>query len=252
MPSSGKAIQANSAQAAAPRQRQQKVFDVRYADVNALTGMLNDMRRGSSPDRAIPQPDLHAIAVEAYTPAFLQSAEELIRRYDVPAMSVGQNHDFEIVAYILVAGRTPVIGEALPADLENVAKHLKETFGYTDVKLVDSALEHAREGRDALVKGNVNGVSDGATQPSSYEMTHRLIRYEPGGQKGSIALYGFQFKLRLAYMASSQTASVMQWQDVVFQTDLNIPEGQSVVVGKSKVGTEDKSLVLVVKARTIE
>jgi hypothetical protein len=249
MADSGKA---NTTQAPVPRQRQQKVFDVKYADVNALTGMLNDLRRGSSPDRAIPQPGLHAIAIESYSPAFLQSAEELIRRYDVPAMSVGQNHDFEVVAYILVAGRAPVTGEALPADLEGVAKQLKETFGYIDVKLIDSALEHAREGRDALVKGNVNGLSDGATQPSSYEMTHRLIRYEPGAQKGSIALYGFQFKLKVAYMTSSQTVSVAQWQDVVFQTDLNIPEGQSVVVGKSKVGTEDKSLVLVVKARTIE
>lgn len=245
-------VQPNSAPVATPRQRQQKVFDVKYADVNALTGMLNDMRRGSSPDQAIPQPGLHAIAVEAYSPAFLQSAEELIRRYDVPAMSVGQNHDFEIVAYILVAGRAPVTGEALPTDLEVVATHLKETFGYTDVKLIDSALAHAREGRDALAKGNVNGLSDGATQPSSYEMTHRLIRYEPGTKKGSIALYGFQFKLKLAYLATTPTTSLMQWQDVVFQTDLNIPEGQSVVVGKSKVGTEDKSLVLVVKARTIE
>lgn len=234
------------------RKRQQKVFDVKYADVGALAGMLNDMRQGSSPDRAIAQPGLHAIAVEAYSAAFLQSAEELIRRYDVPEMSVGQNHDFEIVAHILVAGRTRVTGQALPPDLAGVATQLKETFGYTDVKLVDSALVHAREGRDALVKGNVNGLSDGATQPSAYEMSHRFIRYEPGGKKGSIALYGFQFKLQLAYMTASPTVSVMQWQDVVFQTDLDIPEGQVVVVGKSKVGTEDKSLVLVVKARIIE
>ena len=236
----------------APRQRQQKVFDVKYADVDALTGMLNDLRRGSSPDRVIPQPGLHAIAVEAYSPAFLQSAEELIQRYDVPPMNVGRNHDFEIVAHILVAGRTPVTGEALPAGLDDVVKQLKETFGYTDVKLVDSALSHAREGRDAFVKGSVNGLADGATQPSTYEMAHRMVRYEPGAQKGSIELYGFQFKLRLAYTATSQTVSVSQWQDVAFQTDLNIPEGQTVVVGKSKVGTEDKSVVLVVTARLIQ
>jgi hypothetical protein len=243
---------ATSTQASASRQRQTKVFDVKYADVEALTGMLNDLRQGSSPDRVIPQPGLRAIAVEAYSPAFLQSAEELIRRYDVPAMGAAQSRDFEVVAHILVAGRTPVTGEALPPDLAGVAKQLKETFGYTDVKLVDSALSHAREGRDAMVKGNVSGLSDGATQPSSYEMAHRLARYEPGAKNGSVALYGFQFKLKLAYMAANPAASVMQWQEVVFQTDLSLPEGQSVMVGKSKVGTDDKSLVLVVKARTIE
>lgn len=246
--------QAAPTKAAAPpaRQRLQKVFDVKYADVNSLTSMLNDLRRGSSPDRVIPQPGLHAIAVEAYSTAFLQSAEELIRQYDVPPMNVGQNHDFEIVAHILVAGRTPVAGEELPAALADVVKQLKDTFGYTDVKLVDSALAHSREGRDAFVKGNVSGLADGATQPSTYEMTHTLVRFEPGGKKGSIELYGFHFKMRLAYVSASQTVSVTQWQDVAFQTDLNIPEGQFVVVGKSKVGTEDKSLVLVVNARAVE
>lgn len=225
---------------------------MKYADVNALAGMVNDLRQGSSPNKAVPQPGQHAITVEAYTPVFMQEAEELIRRYDVPAMDVGQNHDFEIVAHILVAGRTPVTGEALPADLDGVARQLKETFGYTDVKLVDSALERAREGRDALVKGSVNGLSDGATQPSSYEMSHRLIRYEPGEKKGSIALYGFEFKMKLCYTVASQSFSVAQWQDVVFQTDLNISEGQYALVGKSKVGAEDKSVALVVKARVIE
>jgi hypothetical protein len=231
-----------------------KVFDVKYASVDALTGMLNDMRQGSSPDKAIPHPSLHAIEVEAYSTAFLQSAEELIRRFDVPEMSVARNHDFEIVAHILTASRDPSAGaalpNALPKELEEVGKQLKDTFGYMDVTLVDSAIEHCREGRDAFTKGSVSGLSDGATQPSTYEIAHRLVRYEPGAKKGSITLYGFQFRLRLAYLPAGQTTGPTQWQDVTFQTDINIPEGQSVVVGKSKIGTEDKSLVLVLQVRT--
>lgn len=240
-----------AAKAALPesRKRQVKVFDVKYASVDALSAMLNELRQGSSPDKAIPQPGLHAIAVEAYSTAFLQSAEELIRRFDVPVMNVAQNHDFEIVAHILAASRAPLAGDALPKELAEVAKQLKETFGYTDVKLIDSALEHCREGRDAFTKGNVSGLSDGATQPSTYEMTHKVVRYEPGVKQGSVTLYGFQFKLRLAYLRTGQIAGPTQWQDVTFQTDLNIPEGQSVVVGKSKIGTEDKSLVLVLQVR---
>jgi hypothetical protein len=240
-----------AAKAAAPeaRKRQVKVFDIKYASPDALADMVNDLRHGSSPDKAIPQPSLHAIAVEAYSTAFLQSAQELIQRFDVPEMSVAQNHDFEIVAHILAASRTPIAGDALPKELEAAAKQLKETFGYTDVKLVDSAIEHCREGRDAFTKGNVSGLSDGAVAPSSYEMTHRIVRYEPGAKSGSVTLYGFQFKLRLAYQPAGQTTGPTQWQDVTFQTDLNIPEGQSVVVGKSKIGTEEKSVVLVLQVR---
>jgi len=231
------------------RKRQVKVFDVKYASVDALSGMLNDLRRGSSPDKAIPQSGLHAIAIEAYSSAFLQSAEELIQRFDVPEMNVAQNHDFEIVAHVLAASRTPITGDAVPKELEDGARQLKETFGFTDVKLVDSVVEHCREGRDAFTKGNVSGLSEGTVPPSTYEMAHRVVRYEPGAKKGSVTLYGFQFKLRLAYMPAGQTTGQAQWQDVTFQTDLNIPEGQSVVVGKSKIGTEDKSVVLVLQVR---
>jgi hypothetical protein len=250
-PGSAVVAQPGPAKAAAPepRKRQVKFFDVKYANVDALSGMLNELRHGSSPDKATPQPSLHTIAVEAYSTAFLQSAEELIQRFDVPEMMVAQNHDFEIVAHILAASRTPLAGDALPKELNDVAQQLKETFGYTDVKLIDSALEHCREGRDAFTKGNVSGLSDGAAQPSTYEMTHKVVRYEPGAKKGSVTLYGFQFKMRLAYQPAGQTAGPTQWQDVTFQTDLNIPEGQSVVVGKSKIGTEDKSVVLVLQVR---
>lgn len=227
-----------------------KLFEVKYASVEALAGMLNELRQGSSPDRAVAQPGLHAVEVEAYSAAFLQSAEDLVRRFDVPEMSVEQNRDFEIVAHILAASRSPSAGLALPKELEDTARQLKETFGYTDVVLVDSAIEHCREGREAFTKGNVSGLSDGTTQPSSYEMTHRIARYESGAKRGSVTLYGFQFKMRLAYLPAGQTAGPTQWQDVTFQTDLNIPEGQSVVVGKSKIGTEDKSLVLVLQVRT--
>lgn len=250
-PAAAAAAQPDQVKAALPeiRKRQVKVFEVKYASVEALSGMLNDLRPGSSPDRAIPQPGLHAIEVEAYSAAFLQSAEELIQRFDVPEMSVAQNHDFEVVAHILSASASAGAAAPLPNDLEGTAKQLRETFGYTDITLVDSVIEHCREGRDAFTKGNVSGLSDGATQPSSYEMTHRMVRYEPGMKKGSITLYGFQFKMRLAYLPAGQTTGPTQWQDVTFQTDLNIPEGQSVVVGKSKIGTEDKSLVLVLQVR---
>jgi hypothetical protein len=251
LPPKPESTTAAAGRSAAPeaRKRQVKVFDVKYASAEALAGMLNDMRQGSSPDKAIPHSRLHAIEVEAYSSAFLQSAEDLILRFDVPEMSVAQNHDFEVVAHILSASTTAGAAATLPKDLEDAARQLKETFGYADVTLVDSVIEHCREGRDAFTKGNLSGLSDGATQPSSYEMTHRMVRYEPGTKKGSITLYGFQFKLRLAYLPAGQTAGPAQWQDVTFQTDLNIPEGQSVVVGKSKIGTEDKSLVLVLQVR---
>lgn len=250
-PGSAPPVKPESVPAVQPetRKRQVKIFDVKYANVGALSSMLNDLRHGSSPDRAVPQPGLHAIEVEAYSAAFLQSAEELIRRFDVPEMSVAQNHDFEIVAHILAASGTAGAATTLPKDLEAVTRQLKETFGFTDVTLVDSAIEHCREGRDAFTKGYVSGLSDGATQPSSYEMTSHMVRYEPGTKKGSITLYGFQFKLRLAYLPAGQTTGPTLWQDVTFQTDLNIPEGQCVVVGKSKIGTEDKSVVLVLQVR---
>ncbi len=140
-----KTVQAGTAPAE-KRQWLQKVIDVKYADVNALARLLGNLAQGDLDprfNRVIAQPDLHAISIGTYDPSFMQMAEEMVKRYDVATWSwvhpAAQVRDIEVTAYILEVSPKGTAGDALPPDLDGVAKQLRTLFGYRDLKLMDTS-----------------------------------------------------------------------------------------------------------------
>jgi hypothetical protein len=228
----------------------QKVIDVKYADTIQLADLLGNMQQGGSPDRVKPQPQLHAISIGTYDPSFLKLAEEIIQRYDVPTAKTATGHQYgvEIVAHILLAAPKGASGDAVPADLEPVAKQLRSVFGYADIRLLDSALIRGREESGSEVTGILSELTEGVKMEVFYDIHVSKVRVEPGGKVNSIVLQGFRFRTRIPY----QEGAGVQFRDVGFDTDLSIAEGQKVVVGKSRAGMDNQSLILVLSARVVE
>jgi hypothetical protein len=233
----------------------QKVIDVKYADTVALAKLLGNLTQGDSDpriNRAIAQPDLHAISIGTYDPSFLKLAEEIVKRYDVPQAAPSLTRPqlgVEIVAHILLAAPKGSSGNALPADLDPVAKQLRSVFGYTDIRLLDSALIRGREARRSDLIGSLSGLMEDQKHPADYRITIRKISVEPSGKANSVALEGFDFSARVPYEVR---AGQFENTNINFSTDLSIPEGQKVVVGKAHVGTTDGALILVLSARVVE
>jgi hypothetical protein len=232
----------------------QKVIDVKYADVNALAKVIGNLTQGDADpriNRALAQPDLHAIAIGTYDPTFLQFAEEVIKRYDVPgrAPSASRSHNIELVTYLLIASHKGAAGNALPADLDGVAKQLRGVFGYTDIKLLDGALTRSLEGHKSQTNGSINGIVEGGTMPADYQIFFEFSHVEQGEKRNSIVLHDFRFTSRVPYEYAPGKWNNAQ---VDFTTDLDIPEGQKVVVGKSNIGIDDKALVLVLTAHLVD
>lgn len=230
----------------------QKVLDLKYADAAVLAKLLGNLQRyGSDVQIIAPQPDLHAISIGTYDASFLKLAEEIVQRYDVPKAAQATSHQYgvEIVAHILLAGPKGSSGDALPAGLEPVAKQLRSVFGYTDIRLLDSSLILGREGRSSNVSGTLNGLAEGQKSQIVYQVQIRKIAVEPGGKGNSIALGDFRFSVRLPDDRGSEKTDFI---DVGFNTDLNVLEGQKVVVGKSHIGASSDALILVLSARVVE
>jgi hypothetical protein len=229
----------------------QKVIDVKYADPAALEKLLRGLE-GDNRDRVNAQPDLHAISVGTYDPSFLKLAEEIVKRYDVPQAAPSLTRPqlgVEIVAHILLAAPKGSSGNALPADLDPVAKQLRSVFGYTDIRLLDSALIRGREARRSDLIGSLSGLMEDQKHPADYRITIHKISVEPSGKANSVALEGFDFSARVPYEVR---AGQFENTNINFSTDLSIPEGQKVVVGKAHVGTTDGALILVLSARVVE
>ena len=227
----------------------QRVYDVKYADANVLQRLLTSVAPGGSNVNA--QPDLHAISIGSYDEAFLHTAEELIKRYDVarrPEAELG-GRNVELVVYILLAQQKGVAGDVLPPELDGVAKQLRTVFGYGDITLMDSAFVRCREGRESQVTGSFSGIAEGAKSPSNYEIRFASMRVEAGEKRNAIAFKGFHVRVISQYEALPG-----QWQNqqTGIDTDVSVVEGQKVVIGKSKVGNLDKALVLVLTARVVD
>jgi hypothetical protein len=229
----------------------QKVIDLKYADPNALAKLLGNMQRGGNTGGVIAQPDLHAISIGTFDPSFMKLAEELIQRYDVPPAKPSAPHQYgvEIVAHILLAGPKGSSGDALPADLAPVAKQLRSVFGYTDIRLLDSALIRGREARSSEVTGTLGTLAEGQKAPAIYRIRIKKIGVEPGAKGNTVALEDFGFYPRIPYDSGQG-----QWQnmDLGFNTDLDVLEGQKVVVGKSHIGLGSDALIVVLSARVVE
>lgn len=240
---------------------QQKVFDVKYAEVQALANLVRSIAQGRD-TRVVDNPTLRAISVGTTTPADLAAAEELIKRYDVPrGIAPTGNRNIELVAYMLMAAPKGTAGDALPAELDAVAKQLKAVFGYNDLRLLDSALIRTREGVPVEANGTAGAVS--------LKILHRTTNYSlriarsavVSSERGNtIRLDGFRFTLRVPYSVEQTQAAPgipsqspqYIYSDVGFNTELDIREGQKVVVGKAKADNTDSAFILVLTAKALD
>jgi hypothetical protein len=217
--------------------RIQRVYEVKHADVKQLYEIVQ------GPDVNV-RFNEHFRTISLFGSAdAVAFAEEIIKRFDTARPSArASSRNVELICYILLAAPRGTAGEAVPADLEPAVKQLKATFGYNDFRLLDSSLIRAQEG---------GGVStDGYTAPPNpetpgsqgrYELrVHRGIRIATDERGARIRLEGFSFVLKVSGM------------NVVFSSDIDIRDGQKVVIGKAKGDASAGAYILVLSARAVD
>ncbi|QOY91740.1 hypothetical protein [Paludibaculum fermentans] len=251
--------------AAQERKWQQKVFDIRNADAQALARLVQGVMRDRD-TRVIDNGALKAISVGSYEANDLQAAEELIKRFDVPRgeSPTGAPRNIEVVAYMVLAGKTGTVGDAVPAELDGVVKQLKAVFGYSDYRLMDTAVLRVREGQTSDSSGNAGMVDPNLpSAPWTYQMKLKATTAQTGPKGNVLRIDGFRFGLRIPYVSagtqsfqSGQGAPIVtpnwNYTEVGFSTDLDIREGQKVVVGKSKVDRSGNAFILVLTAKAVD
>lgn len=221
----------------------QRIVELQHqkpAEIGALLSNSGVQVRASEPLKAI----------SLYGPKNLVEALEAeIRRLDKPVMVTWRNID--LVAYFMLTSTKGGAGGALPKELEPVARQLESIFGMRDFRLFETAFMRAREGTPMETSGSVQvPVSGSGFPPSNYQIRCRSTSISHMGTSRVIRLDDFRFGIRVPYTLPS--SAQFQFSDVVLNTNLDIREGQKVVVGQSRVGEGDASLVLVLTARVTE
>jgi hypothetical protein len=187
------------------------------------------------------QNGLHAVVVEG-PPAEIERAEQIIKELDRPSPSeTARGKDVEVTISLIGATTKTESAHNLPPDLAGVAKQLHEIFPYTDYRLLDRAVLVSRIG---------NGSSAGSFMPdfpepnpnnrkSQYSIAYKIV---PDLSSTSPEILKFE---ELTFEGE------LPWGNVRLRTDLDMRDGQKVVVSKTTVDNDDSAIFLVLSAKEL-
>lgn len=233
--------------------RVQKMFVLKYADPNQLVQLLQVFGGNFTPNTS-----MHVLAVST-TPEAMAAVEDALKRLDVPS-AAPQNVD--ITAYFLVGSSSENAPPGtVPKDLESVVTQLRNAFTYKNYRLLDVLTLRTRTGREAQTSSTSGSVTIGNT--SQPIITQFRLQSVSISADGSIRIDGLRASNRVPVAYGSFQPGVggvgvnplvntqFSYQDIGINTDLDIKEGQKLVVGKMGM-SPNEALFLVLTARVAQ
>jgi hypothetical protein len=216
-----------------------RVFQFKYADARALQRVLSPYGRVEA------DPMLKALTITVRDNNVLSEVEQIVKRFDVPPPPVP---NIDVTIYLMSALGTPSSG-AVPAELEPVVKQLKNTFSYKGYQLIDTEVIRVRAGQG----GDVSGVVDGAPSVDGNKTISRVgfrsasVSTDEKGR--AIRIDGLKVGLRIPIAAGEKK---YQYIETGLNTDVDVREGQKVVVGKANMDGSDRASIVVLTAKVVE
>ena len=226
---------------AAPKKPQvQRLFILKYADPMQLVTLLQVF------DASVRQnAEMHALAIEA-SPEAMRAIEDAIQKLDVPS---AMPKNIEMTVYLLVATDAATqAGSAIPKDLEAVATQLKDAFPFKNYGLLDVLTFRTRTGQSVSTTSSGGSFQIGS-RPVSVISSLRIasIGVESDGSTVRIDKMNSDYRVPVP---SSNGVEQYTYQNLGIQTDLDIKEGQKVVVGRLGI-IHDQALFLVMMAKVL-
>jgi hypothetical protein len=215
-----------------------RIIPVKYADVRSLADMLGIFGCGIM--RAV---DLKVLAVSCPSEALVTAIEEAVKRLDVPPPAV---KNVELTAYFLLGGEKELHeGKPVPPELEPVVKQIRSAFAYKNFGLLDTLVLRTRAGQPARVNGvvQVGTPPGGSTGTSAFAIGSATPSADGGVVRIDRLSASIIYRIRTPTSDSGRGAEI--------NADVDIREGQKVVVGKSSLEGPDKALIVVLTAKVL-
>jgi len=220
------------------RNHVQKVFAIKHAEVNAMGQAIRIF-----PVEVRENPNLRVIAVSG-PPALMPTIEDTIRKLDVPPPTP---QNVELTVYLLLGSDQE---GSVASELDAVAKQLKATFGFKGFRTLDTLVVRSRDGRGASVKG-IAQLGSGTAYSSPYHFRYSAARILPDEKGRSIRLDGLAFSASIV-TGRHGAGVVTRSDDAGFGADVDVREGQKVIVGKTAVEGTNTALMLVITAKVLD
>jgi len=187
----------------------------------------------------VPQSALHVLSVRAPQEQ-IAAIEDAVKRLDVPQTGP---KTVDLTVHILVASdRDETQLKAVPSSLKPVVDQLKGMLSYKQYYLLDTLIGTAVDSRYVTLTGSVAGlrpttvgaVYDGprsiTPETENYQFTANILVQNGDTSAATVRLTGLRYSLG----------------GVTITTEIDVPPGKQVVVGKATSG--ERAFILVVSA----
>ena len=175
--------------------------------------------------------------------------EQVIQRFDVPPPAV---KNIEVTIYLMSALGQPA-ASSVPPELEGVVRQLKSMFSYKGYQLMDTQVIRVRPGQVGEASGVVDsGPSSGEAKTiSQIKFKAALVSLDEKGR--AIRIDGLKVGLKMPITSTGPTGvKSYQYLDTGISTDIDIHEGQKVVVGKANMDGSDRASIVVLSAKVVD
>jgi hypothetical protein len=206
-----------------------KLIQLKYVSADRVRNLLRNYTNAS----VDADDNLHMIAVRG-TDDMVAAFEEAVKKLDVAPL------DFELTVYLI--STTPQPGDQLPDALASTAKQLHGVFAYKGYQLLESFVLRGRDGQ--------GGNADGTIRSSTYSFRYNRASALEGPPK-VVSLQNLNLTIRMPTGMRNDKGQ-MEYKTTGVSTDIDIRDGQKVVVGKSDMNNGESPLILVVTAKVVE
>jgi hypothetical protein len=252
----GSGQQPNSTQSNEPQYVENKgfkghIFEIKHRRPQEIIRAITPLGSGFKGATVSYNDETQTISVRDF-PENIAAIEEAIKRLDTP-QSAREESSVELSIQVLLTrtdAPSNLVPTPLPPILDDVIKQMQNTFAFKDYQLVATIVQRAKtqsryQGRNAVSgKGDAlwletykreNGFLDSIQGKANYEyrVTGIELSSNPsGGAKIQLNNFSFQFG------------------NATVQTDLEVRDGEKLVVGTASWG--NKAMILVLTAKIIK
>jgi len=240
-------------------ERVQRVITIKNGNLPGIFRMIRDLLAGSN---VVVSSDNDHLVLSGPKEA-VAGFEEIIKQLDVPPPLPPAKKNIETTVYMIIASAQPGNG-TLPAALDPVMTQLKSLFTYKGFRLLESFVLRSRSGEHGDTNGFLpagdSNLPPGTKTVYGFHFDHgtvdtsaeHVIRYDRLRLNLRVPVATGTFG-SAAGTGTPPVSTQYTFMEASISTDLDVPEGKKVVVGKtSAVEGRDDALILVISAKVVD
>jgi hypothetical protein len=256
---------ASAQEGATQAERFSQVYDMYETKVIVLehvrpSSVLKLMANIFDDDMLTADDDLNAILMMAPKP-LSESIEAAIKLLDAPQDQEEPDKNVELTVRLIQGSglqtNDEVDADWMPDSLEPVIAELNEIFTYDNYHLVDTLFIRCRDGSEASTSGMLpSGTSD--SEEAVYDLRiDRVSATYDHNEPYAIRLDDVSFSATMPHTIAQSGSgggrpTRIERREVGIRADIDLREGQQVVVGKASLSSSDMALFVVISAKVVE